>query len=123
MKSSIIITIAIAILRVPSEVFKMAGEIFKKEENNDDIQYLHKVDTTIFAENFIENLTETIPGINDTASSSSFDPIETSSGYGSDTTDECPLTTKLIKSPQGVATRAVTYRQGLVTRNKKVFSG
>ena len=115
-----IITIALAILRVPSEVFKMFGEVFKKEENNDDIQYLQTIDTTIFTENFIENFTEAIPGMNETASSS-FDPIETSSGYDSDTTDECLLTTKLMKSPQGVATRAVTYRQGLVTRNKQYF--
>ena len=112
-----IITIAIAILRVPSELFKMFSEVFKKE-GDDDIQFLNKIETTIFSENF----TETIPGINETASSS-FDPIETSSGYDSDTTDECLLTTKIIKSPQGVATRAVTYRKGLVTRNKKVFSG
>ena len=63
MKSSMIITIAIAILRVPSEVFKMFGKVFKKEENNDDIQYLHKIATTIFTENFSENFTETIPGI------------------------------------------------------------
>ena len=113
-----IITIALAILRVPSEVFKMFGEVFKKEENNDDIQFLHKIETSIFTENF----TETIPGITESeTTSSTFDPIETSSGYDSDTTDECLLTTKLMKSPQGVATRAVTYRQGLVTRNKQYF--
>ena len=107
-----IIHIAIAILRVPSEVLKMCAEVFKKEENNDDI---HKIETTIFTENFTETIPET--------SSFTFDPVDTSSGYDSDTTEECFLTTKILRSPQGVATRAVTYRQGLVSRNKKVFSG